>query len=110
MPSRVVALCAAMCSIGALSVSPAPAKAAPSCPWLSKALEPAARTQLLLKAMSLNDKLALLTGVDVASPQWAPVAGGYVGYVPGNARLCIPPLTLNDGGAGVADAQIGTTA
>jgi beta-glucosidase len=110
MPSRVVALCAAVCSIGALSVSPSPARAASHCPWLSKALQPEARTQLLLKAMSLNDKLALLTGVDVASPQWAPVAGGYVGYVPGNTTLCIPPLTMNDGGAGVADAQIGTTA
>jgi beta-glucosidase len=110
MPSRVVALCAAMCSIGAFSVSPSPARAAPHCPWLSKALQPAARTQLLLKAMSLSDKLALVTGVDPASPAWLPLAGGYVGYVPGNVRLCIPPLTLNDGGAGVADAQVGTTA
>jgi beta-glucosidase len=65
---------------------------------------------MVLKAMSVNDKLALLTGVDVASPEWAPLAGGYVGYVPANPKLCIPALTLNDGGAGVADAQVGTTA
>lgn len=109
MRARVVALCAALCSIVASAVAP-PSHAAAKCPWMSKALLPEARATMLLSAMTLPDKLALVTGVDVASPEWAPVAGGYVGYVPGNPRFCIPPLTFNDGGAGVADAQFGTTA
>jgi beta-glucosidase len=77
---------------------------------MSTALLPQARAQLLLKAMRPADKLALLSGVDVGAPQWAPLAGGAVGYVPANPRLCIPALVLNDGGAGVGDFQTGTTA
>jgi beta-glucosidase len=109
VPSRLLALCATVFSLGALSIS-TPAHAAPGCPWMNRALLPDARTDLLLKAMRPTDKLALLTGVDVAAPQWAPLAGGAVGYVPANPRLCIPALVLNDGGAGVGDFQTGTTA
>jgi beta-glucosidase len=108
MPSRLVALCAAVCSLGALFIS-TPAGAAAGCPWMSTALLSDARAQLLLKAMRPADKLALLSGVDVEAPQWAPLAGGAVGYVPANPRLCIPALVLNDGGAGVGDFQTGTT-
>jgi len=109
MRGRVIALGAALCSIFACTVAPA-SHATARCPWMSTAMSPDARTQLLVSAMTVQDKLALVTGVDVASPQWAPLAGHAVGYVPGNPRLCIPPLTLNDGGAGVSDAQVGTTA
>jgi beta-glucosidase len=107
--SRLFALCAAFCSLVALSIA-TPARAAPKCPWMGPALLPATRVQLLLKAMRPTDKLALLSGVDVNAPQWAPLAGGAVGYVPANPRLCIPALVLNDGGAGVGDFQTGTTA
>jgi beta-glucosidase len=107
--SRLLALCAAVCSLGALSISNS-AHAAANCPWMSAALLPDARAELLLKSMGTADKVALLSGVDVAAPKWAPLAGGAVGYVPANPRLCIPALVLNDGGAGVGDFQTGTTA
>jgi beta-glucosidase len=77
---------------------------------MSQAMRPAARAAALLAAMSPSDKLALLSGVD---PHVAlGVADGplYVGYVPPNPTLCIPALTLNDGPAGVAGLQVGTTA
>jgi beta-glucosidase len=77
---------------------------------MSTALLPDARAQLLLKAMRPADKVALLSGVDVSAPEWAPLVGGAVGYVPANLRLCVPALVLNDGGAGVGDFQTGTTA
>jgi len=86
-----------------------PVRAATRCPWMNPATSPAVRAAKLLAAMSLNEKLALLTGVD---PHAAlKVADGplYVGYVPGNAALCVPALTLNDGPAGIGDTQIGTT-
>jgi len=76
---------------------------------MSPAATPAVRAAKLLAAMSLDDKLALLTGVD---PHAAlKVADGplYVGYVPGNPSLCLPALTLNDGPAGIGDTQVGTT-
>ncbi len=67
------------------------------------------RATELLQAMTPDDKFALLAGVNNYDPQYADGAG-YAGYVPANPRLCIPALTLNDAGAGVADGQIGTTA
>src|SRR5438270_4738180 len=86
-----------------------PVRAATRCPWMNPATSPAVRAAKLLAAMSLDEKLALLTGVD---PHAAlKVADGplYVGYVPGNAALCMPALALNDGPAGIGDTQIGTT-
>src|SRR5207248_1414183 len=86
-----------------------PVRAATRCPWMNAAATPAVRAAKLLAAMSLDDKLALLTGVD---PHAAlKVADGplYVGYVPPNPRLCLPALTLNDGPAGIGDTQVGTT-
>jgi len=77
---------------------------------MGKTLQPEARAAQLLAAMTLNEKLALLTGVDTSVPPYDAAGAGYAGYVPGNARLCLPALTLNDGGAGVADGQTGTTA
>jgi beta-glucosidase len=106
---RLVALSLCVCGAGALSTA-APAHAAGSCPWMNHALRPAARAAELLRAMSLSDKLALLSGVHTSTTApYAQAGGGYAGYVPANPRLCIPALTLNDGGAGVADDQVGTT-
>lgn len=85
------------------------ADAAPSCPWMNAALTPQARASMLLAAMTLQDKLALFTGVDPHSALGVADGPLYVGYVPGDPALCIPPLTLNDGPAGVADTQVGTT-
>jgi beta-glucosidase len=87
----------------------APVRAATRCPWMSPAANPAVRAAKLLAAMSLDEKLALLTGVDPHSA--LDVADGplYVGYVPGNPELCMPALTLNDGPAGIGDTQVGTT-
>ncbi|MBV8065969.1 MAG: glycoside hydrolase family 3 C-terminal domain-containing protein [Actinobacteria bacterium] len=100
---------AALCVVAAWTGS-GPADASARCPWMSKALRPSARASKLLAAMSTADKLALLTGVDTTAAPYADGGAGYAGYVPPNPRLCIPALTLNDGPAGVADGQIGTTA
>jgi beta-glucosidase len=77
---------------------------------MSQAMRPAARAAALLAAMSPSDKLALLSGVDPHAALGVADGPLYVGYVPGNPRLCIPALTPNDGPAGIADTQIGTTA
>ncbi len=77
--------------------------------WMNASLSPERRAELLIEAMTLDDKIALMHGVnritgDAASgynfdlpPQ------GYVGYVPPNKRLGIPALTLADGRAGVGN-------
>jgi beta-glucosidase len=92
-----------------LSVS-APTQAATRCPWMNTTMLPAVRAAKLLAAMSLDEKLALLAGVDPAKALGVTDGPIYVGYVPGNPKLCLPALTLNDGPAGVGDTQVGTTA
>ena len=107
--ARAAALCLAATTAVLLSVA-GPAQAATNCPWMNQAMQPAARAAALLAAMSPSDKLALLSGVDPHAALGVADGPLYVGYVPGNPRLCIPALTPNDGPAGIADTQIGTTA
>jgi beta-glucosidase len=66
-------------------------------PWMNRSLSPLQRADLLLKEMTLDEKIAMVHGV---SP--LPVKG-YVGYVPPNPRLGIPALTLADGRAAVGN-------
>ena len=66
-------------------------------PWMNKSLTAEQRADLLLRAMTLDDKIALVHGV---SPN--PVKA-YAGYVAPNPRLHIPALKLADGRAGVGN-------
>jgi len=86
-----------------------PARAAAGCPGSSPALKPAVRAARVVAAMTTSEKLSMLTGVDPHAALGVHDGPLYVGYVPGVPRLCIPPLTFNDGPAGVADTQVDTT-
>ena len=55
--------------------------------------------------MNIDQKIAMLAQ---AQPVWAHY--GAAGYVPGQPRLCIPDLVLNDAGQGVGDQTVNTTA
>ncbi len=66
-------------------------------PWMNRSLSPERRADLLIRAMTPDEKIAMLHGVHPM-----PVKG-YVGYVPPNPRLGIPALTLADGRAGVGN-------
>ncbi|MGB8480338.1 MAG: glycoside hydrolase family 3 C-terminal domain-containing protein [Acidobacteriaceae bacterium] len=66
-------------------------------PWMRRSLTPEKRAELLLHAMTLDEKITMVHGVDPRPIQ------GYVGYVPGNSRLGIPALRLADGRAGVGN-------
>lgn len=72
-------------------------------------MTPAQRAASLLAAMSTAEKLSLLSGVDPHAALGVADGPLYVGYIPGNSSLCMPPLTMNDGPAGVGDSQTGTT-
>jgi beta-glucosidase len=69
-------------------------------PWMNTALAPEDRANLLLAQMSLDEKIAMVHGVN----------GQYVGNTTNNSRLGIPALHLQDGPAGVADGVQGVTA
>jgi beta-glucosidase len=72
---------------------------------MNTALSPSARAQMLLDAMSLSDKIAMVHQPDPDGYHY-----GAAGWIPGNPSLCIPDLVLNDAGEGVGDQQTGTTA
>jgi beta-glucosidase len=76
-------------------------------PWMQelRAAPPEVRARSLLAKMTLAEKLVMLHGHTNRTGCPGPTCAGlpYVGNVPGNARLNIPPLTLNDGPQGFRD-------
>ena len=74
-------------------------------PWMNKSLSAESRADLLIRAMTLKDKVALVHGVSRKAHPFK----GYVGYVPANPRLHIPALKLADGRAGVGNKATGVT-
>ncbi len=72
-------------------------------PWSNRSLSPLERANLLIKQMTLDEKVTMLHGVDPLP------AKAYVGYVPPNERLGIPAITLADGRAGVGNGAKNVT-
>lgn len=74
-------------------------------PWMNTALSADERASLVLKEMTLDEKIALLhgTGMNGLSPM-SPLAihsNGGAGYVPGVPRLGIPDIQMSDAAYGV---------
>ncbi|MEY9913129.1 beta-glucosidase [Catenulispora sp. MAP12-49] len=82
--------------VGAALTVPSPTTVAhaatPSCPWIGSTAPVDTRAAQVLAQMSLDEKIAMVHG-----------AGGsvYTGYIPGDSRLCIPALKMQDGPVGV---------
>ncbi len=94
---------------GALSAASVVAAQSTDRPWIKPGLAPEERAELVLKQMTLDEKLALLHGNGMAhAPQWqmplTHLANGGAGYVEGVQRLGIPPLLISDAGYGVRDS------
>jgi beta-glucosidase len=66
-------------------------------PWMNKSMKPEQRADLLLHAMTLDEKITMVQGVDPLPFK------AYIGYVPANTRLSIPAIRLADGRAGVGN-------
>jgi beta-glucosidase len=94
----------------ALMVSASPAIAQnPDQPWMNSALSPQNRAELVLKHMTLDEKIALLHGNGMAhAGQWQMpltyLSNGGAGYVEGVKRFGIPPLFISDAAYGVRDS------
>ena len=83
----------------------AQAKAQPRHPWTNTSLSPDERASLVLKQMTLDEKISMLhgTGMKDLSPM-SPLAvgsNGGAGYVPAVPRLGIPAIQMSDAAYGV---------
>jgi beta-glucosidase len=75
-------------------------------PWMDPHRSPEERSELVLRQLTLDEKLALVHGNGMGgAPQWqmplTPLANGGAGYTQGVERLGIPPLIISDAGYGV---------
>ncbi len=81
----------------------------PKGPWMDKSLSPDQRADLLIKQMTLDEKISLLHGTGMmgfrptgeAPPPPTRSLGG-AGFVPGIPRLGIPDIQMSDAAVGVA--------
>src|ERR1700678_3522800 len=78
-------------------------------PWMNPSLSPEERADLVLKQLTLDEKLGLLHGNGMAhAGQWqmplTHLADGGAGYVEAIPRRGIPPLMITDAGYGVRDS------
>jgi len=81
----------------------------PTGPWMNTSLSADERADLVLKEMTLDEKVALLHGVgmpteDPLTPENAPSNRG-VGYAVGVPRLGIPGIDMSDAAYGVRSSQ-----
>jgi len=67
-------------------------------PWSDRKLKPENRAQMLINNLTLDEKLVYLSGDGYNNESCT-------GNVPGNARLDIPPIRMNDGPQGFRDPQ-----
>ena len=75
----------------------------PSQPWMNTQLSPDQRADLVLKQMTLDEKIQLVHGSMAMIGPKIPGALGGDGYVPGISRLGIPDLNLIGAGVGVTN-------
>ncbi len=79
-------------------------------PWMNANLSPDERAEMVLKQLTLDEKIALLhgNGMAHADAHWQMpltyLANGGAGYVEGVPRLGIPPLYISDAAYGVRES------
>lgn len=78
----------------------------PKRPWLDKSLSPDKRADLVIKEVTLDEKISLLHGSGWTAtwegPESLPARSlGGAGFIPGIPRLGVPDLQLSDAAVGV---------
>jgi beta-glucosidase len=91
--------------VATISLSAAFAQSGEKHPWSNSALSPDERASMVVKEMTLDEKINMLhgTGMRGLSPM-SPLAvqsNGGAGYVPGVPRLGIPAIQMSDAAYGV---------
>src|ERR1700760_985953 len=102
-------LCTVIAALGTIIATSVAAPQVADGPWMNPKLSPEERADMVLKQLTLDEKLALLHGNGMAhASQWqmplSHLTNGGAGYVEGVKRLGIPPLVISDAGYGVGDS------
>jgi beta-glucosidase len=101
------ACAAAVLSAGLVGGAARAGPGAASCPWMNAKLSPQQRAQMLVAAMTIDQKIAMVHGT---SDPGTATGGTGAGSVPAIPSLCIPALGLADGAGGLGNGNTGVTA
>jgi len=98
-------------NVAVAQTTPAPPASASQTdrPWMNPSLSPEDRADLVLKQLTLDEKIALLHGNGMSRAAFwttplTDLANGGAGYVEGVKRLGIPGLVMSDAAYGVRDS------
>jgi len=81
----------------------------PAGPWMNQALSPDQRADLLVQALTLDEKISLLhaNGWEMGGPETLPLrALGNAGFIAGIPRFGIPDLQMADATVGVTHSSV----
>jgi beta-glucosidase len=102
---RMLSFAAAAAITFGILLTPALAQSKDAHPWMNSSLSPDQRASMVVKEMTLDEKIILLhgTGMDGLSPLSPLIiySNGGAGYVPGIPRLGIPAIQMSDAAYGV---------
>ncbi|ROO89895.1 beta-glucosidase [Actinocorallia herbida] len=92
---------------GSSAAAPGPCGGISARPWCDRDLKPDKRARLLLKAMTLEEKIGMMAGDDALGPlQTQNNANAHEGTVQGIARLGVPTVRMAGGGpAGIRQGE-----
>lgn len=89
----VAGLAAALMVAPMAGASPStPVAAGSACPWVGSTAPIESRVAQVLSQMTIDEKISMVHGA---------AGSAYTGYIPGDSRLCIPALKMQDGPVGV---------
>jgi beta-glucosidase len=103
-------LCTVIAALGTIIATSVAVAQVADRAWMNPKLSPEERADIVLKQLTLDEKVALLHGNGMAhATQWqmplSHLTKGGAGYVEGVKRLGIPPLVISAAGYGVRDSR-----
>ena len=111
MSTRTLSLCLSIAALVAATLTFSPValaqgggrgmqQQAPAGPWMDKTLPPDQRAEMVIAQMTIEEKIQLVHGGQVARGAVSPSNGG-AGWIPGIPRLGIPDINMADSAVGV---------
>ncbi|HVV22555.1 MAG TPA: glycoside hydrolase family 3 C-terminal domain-containing protein, partial [Pseudonocardiaceae bacterium] len=94
--NRTAKLLVSLVAAAGLACGALPAAAAPTQPWLDRALPPEQRAAALVARMTLDEKISELHGIQNSE---------HIRFVPGIPRLGVPDFRITNGPAGVGPSD-----